>query len=175
MIGASAAGIALTNLGTGSGSPANITTIASVPAGSLIIVGVYVGAAVPTDTVGNTYHLAKTVTTPGNNGVSLYYAYNCLALPSGDTISISAGIGSFASAAYTRGVLATSNPLDQAVGATGTSTAPTTTSTTPAETGELWIGVVATDSSVTLTQASGYSTPLNTPDAGFFISGNKVA
>ena len=165
---ASVPGLALTNLGIGGTS---VTTLVSVPAGCLIVVG-FRGSTAPTDSAGNTYTLAKTVSSPGGSALFLYYCANCLALPSGSTITATGG--SVITAAFTGGILAAS-PLDQAVSASGTSTTPSVTSGVPAESGELWIGIMALDTTATLTNPTGYSPPLDSPMVGVVISGNKIA
>lgn len=168
--GASAPGLALTNLGAESGT--TITTIVSVPAGCLIVVGYANSTATPTDSSGNTYRLAQTVLSPIGKRLSLYYCANCLALPSGSSITTSGA--SQGTAAFTGGILTTS-PLDQAVAASGTGTNISVTSGVPAESGELWIGIMVLDTTATLTNPSGYLPPLNSPIAGVLLSGNKIA
>lgn len=167
--GASVPGLALTNLGIGGTS---VTTLVSVPAGCLIVVGYRGTVSVPTDSAGNTYNQATTATSPGGTSLYLYYCANCLALPSGSTITASAA--SSITAAFTGGILSTS-PLDQSIGASGTGTNISVTSGVPSESGELWIGIMSLDTTAILTNPTGYSPPLDSPINGIMLSGNKVA
>ena len=145
--------ISLTNIATGitpGASPLTITVPSGgVPAGSLIVVvvdeqGTGTIGTTPTDTAGNTYH--PVLATPLASGTTwvaqVYYAYNCSALVSGNTISYTphtAGDSIAMSAFYATGIL-TTDPIDTAVRATstpGTTGTPGLTCGTPAYSGEL--------------------------------------
>lgn len=145
----------LTSIGThnaGSGTTGSITVPAGgVPAGACIVVGVVeqgtntIGSGV-TDTAGNTYTLIKPAVANGTNCVgAVYRCWNCKALVSGNTITYTAHNSSDSnaeSACYITGVDNTADPLDSAVvnSATGSSAAPTITSGTPSQSGELMMG-----------------------------------
>ena len=175
--------ITVTNIGTASGkavSSLSITVpVGGVPAGSLIVVAYYniggFGASV-TDTAGNSY-----INGPNRNAgwaggeVEVKYAFNCAALVSGNTISISITSTTIAATAfYATGVQTASDPGD-AIG-TGTSTgsaSPTATTSvgggdgagTTAVSGELLVGIIGSNGpsgdsfSQDLTNQGGFSAP----------------
>jgi hypothetical protein len=152
----------VTNVGTNANGTGNATvtvTGATVPAASLIIVAVAEGGAAAIGTVSdgvNTYSASPTVGVTSK--FAIFYAPN--ASLSGGTITFTKN-GSTHNAAMTVAYasnIATSSPLDTAVtvSTTATSSTPTVTSGTPAQSGELFIGVIGwTNSAAIFTQDSG--------------------
>ena len=136
------------NLGTltgendGSGSN-SITTIANIPAGSLVVVGIVINSSSPTVTVAsvsdgtNTYTKAETTGLIGGfTEVSLWYCGNAAAVGSGGhivaTYSGTDGIGQVAlAAAYIPSGVVLSSGLDQ-IGQGSTTGSNTASATTPA-------------------------------------------
>lgn len=121
-----------------------------VPTGALIVVCVAdasttFGGSVA-DTSGNTYALAVQAfpnASSGNGQVSLFYAMNAVALSSGNSVTYTkqtSGATCSISAFSVTGIKA-SAALDLASSNTGLGTATTITSGTPAEAGELFVGV----------------------------------
>lgn len=163
--GAAACGTpAVTNIGNGGATGGNpAITGVTVPSGSLILV-------VATDEVAalgsvsdgvNTYSLATSISANGGGlQTGLFYAPNA-SLSSG-TITYTRGSGSVAaeiSAVYSSNILGVS-PLDTAVSATaqGSSAAPSVTSGTPVQSGELFVGGLGAISAagLTITQDTGH-------------------
>ena len=173
--------ISLTNIATNvagfSGATFSVTVpVGGVPAGSLIVVVNWeqgtatVGTAV-NDTAGNSYSKIASLANGANGVASIWYAWNCLALVSGNTISYTVNNTNDSqamSAFYATGVLATSDPLDAAVtkSASGTSAAPSLLSGTPSQSGELIVGAVGfAAASTTFTQDSADAAYQNFPVA----------
>lgn len=146
-----------------------MTLSTNVPAGSLIRVAAFggqsTGAGTVSDTAGNSYTLR---TSAHPNGVTadgtlqLFECPNCLALSSGNTIKYTTGSGSsniFLECAYATGV-ATSSPNDSGATntATGSSTTPSVTSGSPAQSGEVFFATVMFFANVASpTQPSGWT------------------
>lgn len=120
--------------GTTQVSSASLTTTTNIPAGDLILVSVSRQFPVSataltsvTDTVGNTYTLAKG---SGDTGfrqfTELWYCANPTALPSGDTVTLN-GMNLQASCSWSFSVwfvsgVATSSPVDKTAGGNNNST-----------------------------------------------------
>lgn len=174
-----------TNIGTNLGSGASLSITVpggGVPSGSLIVlVSEDTGSTTPggsvADTAGNSYSVAASIGSVGAVGsLRIWFAYNSLALSSGNTIvytKISAGgSGATISAMYATNILAISNPNDSGSTATnsGSGTSPTVTSNNLSQNGELMIAVTGwcvtsavCSGSATFTQDSvnGWSIPPN--------------
>ena len=188
--------IALTNIGVnnGSGTTVAVTVPAGgVPAGALICVLAYeVSGVTPTasgtlsDTI-NTYNNAKNSTnSSGGRWLTVFYAYNVLALTSANSITYTLNnSGNFAavSAFYATGIQTSSDPFDSVAAASAAlpSGSPSVTSGTFAVPGELVVGAVGASGSVgSFTQDStnaAYTTPPNIEAAfsSFFpVAGGSV-
>lgn len=159
--------LAVTTLGSTSAkavTAANLTLSTAVPAGSLIVVA-YTSSTTnqptPTDSAGNTYQL---MANPANGAqTNAYYAWNCKALNSGQTINIAGSTsGAWASGAlFATGVLNNADPRQtpspQNTGSTATPTSGATP--TPSTVSALTVGFLGINgpSGDTFTQASGYT------------------
>jgi len=184
----------VTNIGTQSANAAGSISLTgvTVPAASLIIVeGSAFNSTGGTVSDGvNIYTALTPSAAAGSNGATLFYAPN--ASLSGGTITYTPNAGNNTramSAAWVSNIT-TSSPLDTSVTAstTGSGTspiAPSITSGTPAQTGELFVGLVGGDgngaSAASMTQdtADGWAFPPNfkVDPAGagtFFGGGTKV-
>lgn len=156
------------------------TTGVAVPTGSLILVAVRddtssVGTRTCVDSKSNTYTTVSQVAINNNTGlgaVTLFYAWNCIALTSTDTITVSSAHTSEIiqmTACYASGIQTSSDPQDTAVKATntGVSTTPSVTSGTPVQAGELFVGVLgvgiteATDEGFNQDTGNGWAAPPN--------------
>lgn len=165
---------AFTNIGIGNGSAVASYTITTptISAGKLIVVCVEdFGSGGPNacgDTAGNTY----TKLTLGATFAAIFYAWNSLALSTGNTITITkrdSSNGSVATAFYFTNVQTSSDPHDSAVDAVGTTTV---TSGTPAASGELFIGIAGALSSPSTFSGDaghGWSTSPPTISAAFGV------
>jgi len=178
--------IAVTNIGTGAAIALGVSAAVGaggVPAGTLIVVCVQdttVGAATGSvaDTAGNTYTLitSKSPNNSTTNGAAqMFYAWNSLALSSGDSITYTgtdATRSKSISAAYATGIQASSDPLIAASvnTATGTSQTLSVTSGSPGVAGALFVAFVGRNNptSATFTQdtADGWSNPPNDAHEG---------
>ena len=159
-------GISVVPIGSAANNSGGTVTISgvNVPAGALIVAAtIDSGATPPSLSDGGTNSYTQDNQNTAQIGSwSMFYCANCSAL-SGATLTFTksaAGDGAFA-AFYATGILAAS-PLDTAVtqknnGATVTSTSPTITSGTPAQAGELFVGIswFNVTASVGFTQDSG--------------------
>lgn len=184
LLASPAAAVTLTHVGSGSANPAATavaTTSANVPTGALIIVVVDVpansGAHTVTDQVGNTYTKAVECFQAGvvaDYGSAIYYAFNAIALPSGDTVTYTLTASDFAAidVSYATGMLTTSGVIDgAAICGTGSSAAPTSGTLTPASSGDLFVAT-ANQGGASITQASGWATPPNVMFSGSDVSGS---
>lgn len=169
-----------TNMAAGSTETITISG-SGIAAGSLIVVALYTtrasfGTMSDTATGGsNTYTQVSTTVAPAGNATTnglcgIFYCWNCKALPSGKTITYNqgtTGTDCVMSIISATGIQTSSDPLDSAVTASnnGTGTVDTVTSGTPAQTGELFVGLCAAgiQGAATFTQASGW---LTGPDFG---------
>lgn len=168
--------ISFNNIAVGSNNTGNATLAVTVPAagvpsGSLIVVGVVERNASPviggsvSDTAGNTYTRVAGITlgaSAQDGQVDLYYAWNCSALVSGNTITYTkqtSGDGTCMSAGYITGIDTSADPLDTATKATaqGTGGTATVTSGTPGSSGEVFVGVAAEDNVGPITAPSNWS------------------
>jgi len=179
---------AVTNVGTnenGSGNATVTLTGATVPAASLIIVVVVENTTTAVlGTVGDTVNTYSSITPIHATGVTIGIFYAPNASLSGGTITYTKNASTHVaavSAVYSSNI-ATSSPLDSAVTATatGASAAPTVTSGSPAQSGELFIGALGwSNGTATFTQDSGngWSSPPNsvvTASAPSVAGGNQV-
>lgn len=182
--------IASTSIGTNTSTsgPTVAVTVAAggVPAGALIVVcvgeisGTAVGQSV-TDTAGNTY-TSYSITQFSSLSAfgNLFYAYNVLALSSGNTITYTkdtSGDDVAITAFYATGVLRTGSPADGAGGASGSGTSPSTTSNLPSASGDLMVGFVAVKgpSSDTFTQDASFSTPpVRASSSNIYVAGGTL-
>jgi hypothetical protein len=183
--------ITTTNIGTGSSvagvATTVITTTAAVPAGNLIVLCVEEGTGsgsggTVTDSAGNTW--ARCTSSSGSSGfgfVAMYYAFNCIALPSGGTITYTKQNSSqqaATSAMYATGIENRFNPYVDAMSNSaggGSGTSPSTQSKAPtAEAGMLFVGSASYNGiSPTWTQSSGWSNnpaPNNPLECGSIIN-----
>lgn len=171
--------IALTNIGTANAktgaTSAVVTASSGVPAGSLIVLNEVTGTgnAGPnhgtlSDTGGNTWTTGPSVTNSGAVWCGCYYAFNCLAIGNGGTITQAWSGSSIVwavSAFYATGVQTTSDPIDITsinIGAKGTN--PSTNLGSAATNGDLVLGLVGFNGPVgdSITQDStngSYATP----------------
>lgn len=164
-----AAPIEVTTIGTastGTSATLAITVPAGgVPAGSLIFVAICnewtPGVTKIEDTAGNTYVRATKSSASYLPLTEGWYAKNCNALSSGNSITVTNGSAARLriSALYGENV-DTSSPLDKAVNTRGASgTQPSLVSGTLSVEGELVIGVVGTASARTMTQDADFTAP----------------
>ena len=148
--------------GTEIAQSTSLATPISTTAGDLIVVtaslrGVHTFAATPvTDTGGNTYSTLETEVT-GNNVTGMFYAADAAAVTT-VTVSASATATIVASVQEFSGVSQTA-PLDVKVGATGTSTAPSSgASPTTSQAVELVVAGIGWNQSTSISgQSSGYT------------------
>jgi hypothetical protein len=150
--------IALTSIGSNSGaavaSVAVTVGVGGVPAKSLIVFCSCDASSngpggTVADTALNTYTSA--VSALNNNTLAsgfgtIFYAWNSVALSSGNTITYTPATtlrNAAVSAFYAAGMANTSNPLDKTASGTGTSSTPSVTSGVPKYSGELMVGVVS--------------------------------
>ena len=197
------AAIVVTNIGTAGTYPISSLTITvgvgGVPAGSLIVLfadeqraSYVVTHGTVVDTKSNVYNYLPSIENDvidGGNGAgfgSIVYAYNSIALVSGDTITYTAGgSGDLAiSAYYATGIQTASDPLDATVTATrtgnlnGINPTLTLTSGTPSTGGELFAGFISSFALGTYTQDTthGWSAPLNlaTSNSNAFVAGGHL-
>ena len=172
-----------TNIGTASDVSSAATVQLSsvtVPAGSLIVVCATEGSTTAgwacADGASNSYVMAASQAT-GDSGAEtvVFYARNSKALSS-STITFTKGRASdntVISAFYVSGALASATPLDLSASTSGTSASPSLASGTPANSNELFVGIVGWESSVTtFTQAASWAAP---PNAISAIVGAEVA
>lgn len=190
--------ISVTNIGvnydvTGSINTISITVGAGgVPAGSLIVVGVYEhneggasGIGTLTDSHPNSYTAVSFALASGY--AAIFYSYNSFALSNGNTITYTLNVGMSnevaISAFYATGISAVSDPIDASVTKTlsTTSASPTLTSGVPSVSGELFTAFICSWGSTTQwTQdtGNGWAAPFNpTGNAGFsilFLGGSQV-
>lgn len=179
----------VTNIGTNTG--ATVTSIAvtvgaaGVPAGVVIFALAFfqLGNLSASDSASNTYTLLDNLNPNSsslNGRVNTWHADNVSALVQNNTITVSStGSSGHAnlSVCYITGA-ATASPVDTAVSASamGSSTTPSVTGGTASVAGELNIGIVGGNATVTITQASGWTTPPNTASqtSAFIGGGNQV-
>lgn len=179
----------VTDLGKTSGSSGaaiSLTTSVSVPTGALIVAIAYekstgnsgTGFA---DTVGNSYISDLGGYAPDNNtsyGIyQVYWSYNSIALPSGDTITFTrhtSGDAVVLEAFYVTGIWKSSDPFDAYTGSEcsggnacyGSSTSPSANTAVPTYSNDLFVGIVAyySSSSTTPTQDSTNAAWATPPD-----------
>lgn len=167
--------------------------VGGVPAGALIVVATEEfgsfdpGSSAVTDSKGNTYTqvangTANNVSAGNRLLTSLWYAKNITALVNGNTIKFTlaqTGDAAAMSAFYATGIQ-TASPLDTAVTATafGASAAPSVTSGTPGQAGELFVAFVGgPGNSGTYTQDSGngWATPFDDSKSGTLSTDSRVS
>ncbi len=161
--------------GSGQTSLAFLTST-SVPAGSLIAVSFAGLSGVSISTVSSVSDTGiNTYTTAAISGgalsdkidVELWYVANANLVPSSTTmtvnfsVSVGGGFGALISAAYVAGV-ATSLPKDQTATGSVTSASPSVTTGALAQASEIAIGAAMAGGSVTVTEASGFTSLVNT-------------
>jgi len=157
--------VQITNGETGGGTPETCTFPGANTLGNLIVViaisfngGNSNTFSAPTDTAGNTYHLAQFAPNNGTTDGSgvIYYAWNCKAAGAGNVVSISCStdINGLEALEYS-GVQNTLDPLDNANFATGAG-GTTSVNLTTTVAGDLIVAGAYSDSGQT-TAGSGYN------------------
>lgn len=177
------------NIGTNTGASGTTLAVtvpaAGVPAGSLIVVAVTEKSTSGTsgtlaDTASNTWNTSQGVNLAAlaaDGRGTVFFAFNSKKLVSGNTITYTrnlSGASCAMSACYFQGILQSSNPEDTAAraSATGTTGTITVTSGTPANAGDLFVGVLLDSGSsvaggnATFTQASTWAIPPNEATTG---------
>lgn len=176
--------ISVTTLGsTGNTSGTTLTLAVSpaVPQGSLIVVGVTEKSTISalgtlSDGTANSYTVVVSTnlnSSPTNGIAGIFYAYNCAALTSTMTFTYTKAVSGSRvamSPLYATGIEVNFSPLDSGASAkqAGSGTSPTVTSNAPTQSGELFVGYVATlDGTTTLTEDStkGHGVWATPPDA----------
>jgi hypothetical protein len=114
----------------------------------------------PSDSLGNSYvsdpSIVNVVPAGGRNRLSIYYAQNIAA--GANTVTLSAsGANTIRVAIFEYSGLATSNALDQAAAATGTSSTPASPSVATTSSPELVIGALQMNTHLSITQGTGYT------------------
>jgi len=148
------------------GKDAGTTTSSSLAFPSNNTAGRWIGVAIRawqagqtftvTDTRGNTYRKAVQLNeTVDMMSVAIYYAENIAGGANTVTVSDTQS-GTLRFAIFEYAGIATSNSLDKAAGAQGTSVNPTSGSVTTTSSGDLVMGVLATANPRTFTAGSGY-------------------
>ena len=171
--GPAAPALAITSIGTASAAAASgtfsITVPAGgVPAGAAIIVCIHVGFGTRSvaDTAGNTYteESSASAITPLSTIGSVFTKYNCAALVSGNTITVTKDTGNAgaASAFYITGGI--TGVLTETVFANVDQNNATSTNISAnigSSTAKVWLGIVASDAPTadTFTQPGGWATP----------------
>lgn len=167
---------ARTNFGTATGSAGGgVAVTGTAPSGVLIIVAVAENVSATagsvSDSAGNTYGVPiSSSVIPGSGGiVMLFRAFNINALTGGTVTYTKATSGrdTVMSVFYVSGAQTSSDPLDLVttpVTSASSGTTITITSGTPAQAGEMFVGVLGQHGSpLTYSQASGFATPPNSP------------
>jgi RHS repeat-associated protein len=149
---------------TASGTSVAKAFTSSTAAGNTIVVFVRVSSSTadlntPTDTQGNTYHLAvNTYQATGARRLAIFYAFNITGGP--DTVtatSTTSGTNLQIAMHEYSGILKTADPLDQTVGTAGAGPSnPTSGTVTTTQTNELIFGA-CTDGVFTYTAGSGFT------------------
>src|SRR5512143_501451 len=193
--------LAVTNIGTATGTAGATLTITlgagvSVPTGSVVVVGVsefsttstaagtvtlnVVGSSVFTERVSRAHN---NVITNGVGGV--FDVWNSAAISSGSIITYTRNVSASDAAItafYVTGIQSSADPYDANVGNSnfGNSTAPTVTSGSPTNSGELFVGLVTKNSTIsTYTQATSTAwtntpAPVTATRTGAAIAGGYV-
>ena len=194
LLGSVGSQFTIVDLGTATDTPNSncVLTVPAggVPAGALIVVltGESSGSTAGSlaDTAGNIYTTDFTLlpngTASGNGFGMMFHVANCAALTAGQSITYTKHIsadGSAMSAFYVKGVAA-SSVVDVSASATGSSASPSVTSPTPAQAGDLFVGVlVSSGSTIMHTQdtSHGWAAPPDFVASGFLpnISGGQKA